>query len=141
MVLRERIELSTSPLPMVCSTTELPQHSGRSDTPERGKGQDLSRSWQVSELKLTGYRCCVVDDSVLFPDLGGLDGRFGHGFRPFADGGSAEASVGSARSARSAAAQAILDAGAGYLLAVKDCGSQVGAFSAAARPSHQLNGR
>ncbi len=27
MVLRERIELSTSPLPMECSTTELPQHS------------------------------------------------------------------------------------------------------------------
>ena len=27
MVLRERIELSTSPLPRVCSTTELPQHS------------------------------------------------------------------------------------------------------------------
>ncbi len=26
-MLRERIELSTSPLPMVCSTTELPQHS------------------------------------------------------------------------------------------------------------------
>jgi hypothetical protein len=26
LVLRERIELSTSPLPMVCSTTELPQH-------------------------------------------------------------------------------------------------------------------
>jgi hypothetical protein len=25
MVLRERIELSTSPLPMECSTTELPQ--------------------------------------------------------------------------------------------------------------------
>ena len=29
MVLRERIELSTSPLPRVCSTTELPQHTGR----------------------------------------------------------------------------------------------------------------
>lgn len=26
MVLRERIELSTSPLPRECSTTELPQH-------------------------------------------------------------------------------------------------------------------
>jgi hypothetical protein len=26
LVLRERIELSTSPLPRVCSTTELPQH-------------------------------------------------------------------------------------------------------------------
>lgn len=26
-MLRERIELSTSPLPMECSTTELPQHS------------------------------------------------------------------------------------------------------------------
>jgi hypothetical protein len=25
LVLRERIELSTSPLPMECSTTELPQ--------------------------------------------------------------------------------------------------------------------
>lgn len=29
MVLRERIELSTSPLPMECSTTELPQQCGR----------------------------------------------------------------------------------------------------------------
>ena len=28
VVLRGRIELPTSPLPMVCSTTELPQHSG-----------------------------------------------------------------------------------------------------------------
>ncbi len=26
MVLRKRIELSTSPLPRECSTTELPQH-------------------------------------------------------------------------------------------------------------------
>jgi hypothetical protein len=30
LVLRERIELSTSPLPRECSTTELPQHAGRS---------------------------------------------------------------------------------------------------------------
>ena len=29
MVLRERIELSTSPLPRECSTTELPQRRGR----------------------------------------------------------------------------------------------------------------
>src|SRR5215470_4591952 len=29
MVLRERIELSTSPLPRECSTTELPQRAGR----------------------------------------------------------------------------------------------------------------
>ena len=28
MVLPERIELSTSPLPMECSTTELRQHGG-----------------------------------------------------------------------------------------------------------------
>jgi hypothetical protein len=28
MVLRERIELSTSPLPRECSTTELPQQAG-----------------------------------------------------------------------------------------------------------------
>src|SRR5271166_6481423 len=29
LVLRERIELSTSPLPRECSTTELPQRAGR----------------------------------------------------------------------------------------------------------------
>ena len=38
MVLRDRIELSTSPLPMECSTTELPQlelryRAGRSENP------------------------------------------------------------------------------------------------------------
>jgi hypothetical protein len=32
LVLRERIELSTSPLPMVCSTTELPQRKAPSAT-------------------------------------------------------------------------------------------------------------
>ena len=35
MVLRERIELSTSPLPRECSTTELPQRAGRSGNAKR----------------------------------------------------------------------------------------------------------
>jgi hypothetical protein len=34
-VLRERIELSTSPLPRECSTTELPQRAGRSGNAKR----------------------------------------------------------------------------------------------------------
>ncbi len=38
-MLRERIELSTSPLPRECSTTELPQHlgkSGKNEAPQWG---------------------------------------------------------------------------------------------------------
>jgi hypothetical protein len=42
MVLLERIELSTSPLPMVCSTTELQQR-------DRGCDTMLSPSWQELE--------------------------------------------------------------------------------------------
>ena len=38
MVLQERIELSTSPLPRECSTTELPQHRGRGFRPNRSGG-------------------------------------------------------------------------------------------------------
>lgn len=38
MVLLERIELSTSPLPRVRSTTELQQRPGRPGTPVRGAG-------------------------------------------------------------------------------------------------------
>ncbi len=39
-MLLERIELSTSPLPMVCSTTELQQRFARSDTLDGLKGQE-----------------------------------------------------------------------------------------------------
>jgi hypothetical protein len=35
MVLPDRIELSTSPLPMECSTTELRQHAGNGNQPEK----------------------------------------------------------------------------------------------------------
>ncbi len=59
MVLRERIELSTSPLPRECSTTELPQRRGRGFRPTAPRAQEgesqkiafrhslpIARGWQ-----------------------------------------------------------------------------------------------
>ena len=40
MVLQERIELSTSPLPRGCSTTELLQRTGRDRATEAARAQD-----------------------------------------------------------------------------------------------------
>ena len=47
MVLRDRIELSTSPLPMECSTTELPQH-GRSGASAQATPGLCHRLWRVA---------------------------------------------------------------------------------------------
>jgi hypothetical protein len=41
MVLRERIELSASPLPRECSTTELPQRLGDPGPPKAGMRRAL----------------------------------------------------------------------------------------------------
>ena len=53
LVLRERIELSTSPLPRECSTTELPQQAGRL---ERARKDDHFAQATGSLPYATGHR-------------------------------------------------------------------------------------
>ncbi len=62
MVLRERIELSTSPLPRECSTTELPQLSPERlfDIPERGRMSHrpaFEARGGLEARRPPGYRC------------------------------------------------------------------------------------
>src|SRR5437763_3211804 len=65
MVLPERIELSTSPLPRGCSTTEL-----RQLVRSRGRGTGYTRARSLA----TARRLATVDSGVI-PTLPGRDGR------------------------------------------------------------------
>jgi hypothetical protein len=85
MVLRERIELSTSPLPMVCSTTELPQHSGCDTMERRGWQDENGRDEQAGENPFAVHRSGLAAEPSWrgADDLRGAVGDLQHGQRTF----------------------------------------------------------
>ena len=68
MVLLERIELSASPLPRVCSTTELqqPDHrkSRRGHEAGRGSGRALQRTLALSIISGAGKQLPMTDTKL-----------------------------------------------------------------------------
>ena len=62
MVLRERIELSTSPLPRECSTTELPQLPNAADFCHINRA---SASWVRRVFKSQVFRHCTATMIVI----------------------------------------------------------------------------
>ena len=91
MVLRERIELSTSPLPRECSTTELPQHSivaGGHRTGARRAARYVPQ--EVRRCKPPGRRKPLRPKSGPFPPCTGGKLRRARALGPAADAPSRE---------------------------------------------------
>jgi hypothetical protein len=68
MVLPDRIELSTSPLPMECSTTELRQHARIRDRPNRPcRRADPCHKAPAHASARTGPPCHLSRGPIRFP--------------------------------------------------------------------------